>query len=200
MSEVEFPRITIDYNKEIGDFVIITRNTKMWEIIFDYSTENMVFASVKSSDNNDTPVVLDITNIKDEPTVVQQTITRVLAEIIYLDYTDEMKLFIIAGPKRASVTQKTFDFNTIQPTINEEGEFIDTSWKMVISQNANAYCVLERHKDYPNKFKFTFPNLQNSITVSTDENNLIQLSTESPICGNPDSIIDIAITPVTVTT
>lgn len=198
MAELEFPRITIDYSPEIGDFIYITRNTKTWKITFDYSVENTVYASVQSVSDYSAPILIDITDIKNDPTIIQLTIARALAEIIYIDYTDEMKMFIIAGPKRGLITQKTFDLNIIQPTVNTEGEPIDPYWKMIISQDMNALCVLERHKDYPNKFKITFPNIQNSINVSVDENNLIQLSTQHFICENPDSIIDISITPTVI--
>lgn len=193
--ELQFPRITIDYINEIGDVVDIVRDNKSWRITFDYNTENVVYAAVRCPDSPD-PVMLDITNIKDEPTVVQQTIARVLMEIIYIDYTDEMKMFIVAGPKRSNITQKTFDIDIKQPVISAENEVVDPMWRATVIQDGVVHCVIKRHKDYPDVFHISFLNIPGCIAIYPDENHVMQLAKPSYKCGDPNALINLTITPV----
>jgi hypothetical protein len=196
LSDIEFPKIIIDYDQNIGDIVDIIRAGKTWHITFIYSNGN-VNALVKPPEGDD--ISIDITSIKDEPTVVQLTIAQVLMSIVYSDYSDELKAMIIAGPKRANMTQKTFDTVIIQPQMAEDDSVISPWWQCVFSQDGIALCNIKRHYQHPDVFHIFFPNAQSCFVIYKDEDDgTMKLGKPSQICNSPNDYIDLTITPEVV--
>ena len=193
MSDIEFPKIIIDYDPNIGDIVDIVRAGHAWRITFIYSNGN-VTASVKPAEGD--AILIDITSIKDEPTVVQLTIAQVLVNIVYADYSDELKAMVIAGPKKANMTQKTFDAIIIQPQIAADDSVINPWWQCVLSQDGIALCNVKRHYQHPDVFHIYLQNIQTPFVIFKDENDeTMKFGKPSQICNNPNDYIDLTITP-----
>ena len=194
MDRLEFPKIVIDYNDALGDIIDITRGNNSWSICFTHIDDKLI-ANVAKTDGS--PITeVDVTDIKDDPTVVQQTITRILYSVIYADYPTELRRIVIAGPKGAYMLQKSFEVVIAQPITNSEGAFIDSLWSARINQDGKLLYTIKRHIDHPNAFQIIFPNTDSCMIIHL-EDGVMKLSRPAYICNNPDDYIDLTITPTT---
>ena len=188
MAQLEFPRIIIDYDPNVGDIVDIVRAKKTWHITFSH-LENKLVAIVAQIDTGNITEV-DVTDIANEPTIVQLTIARVLWTVVYADYTDDMKAAFVAGPKRANLTQKTFDMTIIQPVKDSSGNVINPCWSCVLSENYKVVATITRHMDNPDEFRIMLPDVSIPLIIKSGSPYI-----PSYLVGESDLAIDLTISP-----
>lgn len=188
MAKLEFPKIVIDYSENIGDIIDITRGKKSWHITFDHNDDGTINAMVTKPSGK--IMSIDITDISKDPNVIQLTISKVLYDVIYADYTDEMKSRIVSGPKKAHIMQKTFDVNITQPVQGPDGSVINPWWSCVLSSANDVILTISRNINAPNKLKITSTT---SGIPAFIENGKIKIP--SYLADEKDRIIDMTIKP-----